>query len=65
MSVDGYYHIDRILPRHWEAQARKCDFDADRAVAHIRDLIARMPGEARRLLFECKKGLRRLICRSS
>lgn len=55
MSVDGYYHIDRILPRHWEAQARKCGFDADRAVAHIRDLIARTPGEARRLLSECKK----------
>jgi hypothetical protein len=24
-----------------------------------------MPGEARRLLSECKKGLRRQICRSS
>jgi len=56
MSVDGYYHIDRILPCHWETQARKCGFDADRAVAHIRDLIARMPGGAHRLLSECKKG---------
>ncbi len=55
MSVDGTYHIDRIQPRHWEAQARKCDYDPDRALAHIRDLIARIPGEARHLLAECKK----------
>lgn len=55
MSVDGAYHIDRIQPRHWEAQARKCDYDPDRALAHVRDLIARIPGEARHLLAECKK----------
>ena len=55
MSVDGYYHIDRILPRHWEDQARKCGYDADRALAHIRDLIARIPGEARKLQSDCKK----------
>jgi len=55
MSVDGTYHIDRIQPRHWEAQARKSDYDPDRALAHIRDLIARIPGEARHLLAECKK----------
>lgn len=55
MSVDGYYHLDRILPRHWEAQARKSGYDPDRAIAHIRDLIARLPGEARALLAECKK----------
>ncbi len=54
MSVDGHYHIDRILPRHWQVQARKCGYDPDRALAHIRDLTARVPSEARNLLAECK-----------
>lgn len=46
MSVDGYYLFERIQPRHWEAQARKSGFNADRTLAHIRDLIARIPDEA-------------------
>ena len=55
MSVDGYYHVDRVLPRHWEDQARKCGYDPDRAVARVRSTIARVPPEAKRLLAECKK----------
>lgn len=55
MSVDGYYHIDRILPRHWEDEARKCGYSPDKAIAHIRDLIARLPDEAARLLEECRR----------
>ena len=55
MSVDGYYHVDRVLPRHWEDQARKCGYDPDRALARVRDTIARVPPEAKRLLAECKK----------
>lgn len=49
MSIDGYYVFDDIQPRHWEAQARKSGFNADRAVAHIRDLIARIPDETARM----------------
>ena len=55
MSIDTYYHFNRILPRHWESQAKKVGYDPDRAVARIRDLIARIPNEARSLLAECKK----------
>ena len=54
MSIDTYYHFDRILPRHWEVQAKKVGYDPHRAVAHIRDLIARIPNEARSLQAECK-----------
>jgi hypothetical protein len=54
MSVDGYYHVERILPRHWEDWARKCGYDADRALAHIRDLTARLPSEAGKLQSDCK-----------
>jgi serine/threonine-protein kinase HipA len=53
MSIDGYYHFDRLLPRHWENQARKVGYDADRALAHIRDLIARVPDESKTLLRIC------------
>ena len=53
MSVDGYYHFDRILPRHWEAEARKCGYDGPRALAHVRDILARLPDEATALLAAC------------
>lgn len=53
MSVDGYYHFDRIQPRHWEDEAKKSGYDPHRALAHIRDLIARVPEETKILLAEC------------
>jgi serine/threonine-protein kinase HipA len=55
MAVDGYYHFDKILPRHWEDEAKKCGYSPDRALAQIRDLIARVPNEARSLLAQCTK----------
>lgn len=55
MSIDGYYHFDRVLPRHWEDEAKKSGYNADRALAHVRDLIARLPNEVRTLLAECKR----------
>jgi len=53
MSVDGKTRFDQILPRHWEAEARKANYDPDRAVAHVRDLIAIIPDQARALLETC------------
>jgi len=55
MSVGGYYHFDRILPRHWEAEAKKSGYDPDRALAHIRDLLVRVPDESKPLLAECER----------
>jgi len=55
MSVDGYYPFDGILPRHWKDEARKCNYDSDRMLAHIRDLIARIPRETRALISQCRK----------
>jgi serine/threonine-protein kinase HipA len=55
MSVDGHYHFDRIFPRHWEAEARKCGYDAARAIAHVRDILARLPDEAGALLAACRQ----------
>ena len=46
MSIDRYYQLDKIYPRHWEAQARSAGYSPDRTLAHIRDLIARLPDEA-------------------
>ncbi len=54
MSVDRKYHIDEIQPRHWEDEARKCGFSPDRAMAHIRDIIARLPDEAADLVKRCR-----------
>ncbi len=46
MSIDGRYRFDEILPRHWEKQARSVGYAPDQALAHIRDLVARVPDEA-------------------
>jgi serine/threonine-protein kinase HipA len=46
MSVDRRYAFDKILPRHWAAQARTAGYSPDLILAHIRDLIARLPEEA-------------------
>ncbi len=54
MSVDGKYRFDQIMPRHWEAEARKAKYDPDRALVHVRDLLATLPDHARNLYDECK-----------
>jgi serine/threonine-protein kinase HipA len=56
MSIGGKYFAHETLPRHWGAEAKKSGFDEDRALAHIRDIIARLPDEAQDLLdrFEVK-----------
>ena len=46
MSIDKHYRFDQIQPRHWEAQARTAGYSADRMLAHIRDLLARLPEES-------------------
>ncbi|MEZ5852693.1 MAG: type II toxin-antitoxin system HipA family toxin [Hyphomicrobiaceae bacterium] len=52
-SVDGKTRFDQIMPRHWEAEARKANYDPVRAVAHVRDLVAIIPDQARALLETC------------
>ena len=54
MSVGGKYRLDQIMPRHWEAEARKANYDKARAVGHVRDLLATLPIRARELLDDCE-----------
>ena len=59
MSVDRKYFIQEIFPRHWVDEARKCGYSADQMMAHIRDILARLPDEAASLLAACKsEGMR-------
>jgi serine/threonine-protein kinase HipA len=55
MTVDGKARLDQIMPRHWEAEARRANYNADRAVAHVRDLLAIVPDRAGALLEECTR----------
>lgn len=50
MAIDGRRILREILPRHWQAMAQDTNFDSDRALAHVRDIIARAPDEAAALL---------------
>ena len=56
MKVGGQYEMDGILPRHWQRFADETKFEAGRAIAHVRDHLARLPGEALGLLHECRNG---------
>ena len=52
MSIDGRYRFDQIRPRHWEKQARAAGYNADQLLAHLRDIIARLPSAIDTLLSE-------------
>ena len=54
MSVGKQYFLEDICPRHWEDEARKCGYGPDRALAHVRDVVARLPDEAMQLSAICK-----------
>jgi serine/threonine-protein kinase HipA len=59
MGIDGRRVLGEIMPHHWEALARDVGVDADRALAHVRDIVARAPGEASALVAELREqGLR-------
>ena len=49
MSVDGEYRYDRIMPRHWQAEAKKCGYAREKAVEHVRDILAHLPDMADQL----------------
>jgi hypothetical protein len=54
MTVGKQYFLEDICPRHWEDEARKCGYSPDRALAHVRDVVARLPDEAMQLSAICK-----------
>ncbi len=55
MAIDGRHILREILPRHWQAIAEATNFDPDRALAHVRDIVARAPDEASELLAELRE----------
>jgi hypothetical protein len=58
-GIDGRRVLKEIIPRHWEALAADVSFDADRALGHVRDIVARAPDEAAALAAELReRGLR-------
>jgi serine/threonine-protein kinase HipA len=54
MKIGGHYESDRIQPRHWEALCTEAGLPAESGIAHVRDLLARLPGEALGLLHACR-----------
>lgn len=46
MTIGGEKRVDSILPRHWHQASRMVGYDSEKAVANMRDLIARIPGTA-------------------
>ena len=46
MTVGGHRGMMDVLPKHWMKAAKLVGFNEELAVAHVRDLIARVPGMA-------------------
>jgi serine/threonine-protein kinase HipA len=59
MSVGGERKWQRIRPAHWWKVADECRYDPDRALAHVKETIAKLPAVAGAVLAGCRKdGLR-------
>lgn len=54
MSVGGERKHARIYPSHWQKAATDARYDEAKAVWHVRDIIAALPGAAQRVLDECR-----------
>jgi serine/threonine-protein kinase HipA len=55
MSVGRERKYDKIYPSHWRSAAADCRYDADKALAHVREYIEIAPDAAQDVLKECKK----------
>ncbi len=55
MSIGGERLLQQIKPKHWTKVAISSGYDPERAVAHVRDLLARLPGMALAVRSECSK----------
>jgi serine/threonine-protein kinase HipA len=54
MSVGGERKYARIYPSHWEKTAAECRYDGEKALQHVREVIAVLPDASRRVLDECR-----------
>ena len=54
MSVAGYAVLGEILPRHWQAQAKKCGLPGDMWIAFLRNMIVQAPDLASDTLRRCR-----------
>jgi serine/threonine-protein kinase HipA len=55
MTIGSERRLKKILPRHWTKLADNAGYDGDRALAHVRDLLARIPGMALAVRASCAK----------
>ena len=55
MTIGGEKMLRQILPKHWEVMASNSRFQKERPIAHVRDLIARLPEQARVVHDACAK----------
>jgi len=53
MTIGGERVLTQIRSKHWEKVAKLANYDEQRAVAHVRDLIARVPGMALSVRHTC------------
>ena len=55
MTIASRRAIDEIRLNHWERAAGRCRYPGERAVAHVRDLTAKLPDLAAAVRAACRK----------
>ena len=55
MTIAGRRAIDEIRLNHWERAAERCGYPGERAVAHVRDLTAKLPDLSATVRAACRK----------
>ena len=55
MTIAGRRAIDEIRLNHWERASERCGYPGERAVAHVRDLTAKLPDLSVKVRAGCRK----------
>ena len=55
MTVAGRRAVEQIRLRHWERAVENCDYPAERAVEHVKNLTAKLPDLAATVSTACRK----------
>ncbi len=55
MKIGSKYQIEAVQPRHWESLSQDANYDAERMIAHIRNLLIEIPGHSLAIYDACKK----------
>ena len=55
MSINKKVKFKSIYPSDWEAEMRRCNYEPERAIYHVKDIMVRAPDAANLVLKKCSE----------